>query len=83
MARRLILAADAEKDLKLVHTAVTMAHGLGLRVVAEGGETKAQLTLLEDMGCDTAQGYLFTKAVPAIVLSQLLSQSEFFSLSET
>jgi EAL domain-containing protein (putative c-di-GMP-specific phosphodiesterase class I) len=43
----------------IVTASVAMAHGLGLRVVAEGVETERQLTVLRSVGCDDGQGYLF------------------------
>jgi diguanylate cyclase (GGDEF)-like protein len=54
-----------KKDLDLVIATIAMAHGLGLLVVAEGVETREQLNLLDDLGCDIAQGYYFRKPVPA------------------
>ena len=47
-----------------VGAAVTLGHTLGLSVVAEGVETDAQLAQLRDLGCDGAQGYLFSQPVP-------------------
>ncbi len=44
---------------------ITMAHELGLRVVAEGIETDAQRALLHEAGCDFGQGYFFGRPVPA------------------
>ncbi len=52
-------------DLDLVHATIAMAHSLGLTVVAEGVETKEQLTLLNELQCDYLQGYYFSKPVPA------------------
>ncbi len=49
------------EDKVLVESAIAMAHGLGLRVVAEGVETKEQLSFLKKLDCDIAQGYLFSK----------------------
>jgi diguanylate cyclase (GGDEF)-like protein len=43
----------------IVQASVAMAHGLGLRVVAEGIETERQLKILKSIGCDDGQGYLF------------------------
>jgi EAL domain-containing protein (putative c-di-GMP-specific phosphodiesterase class I) len=42
-----------------------LAHGLGLEVVAEGVEDTATLDLLRDLRCDRAQGFLFSRALPA------------------
>ncbi len=41
-----------------------MAHGLDLRVVAEGVETGSQLDFLQQQQCDMAQGYFFAKPMP-------------------
>ncbi|GAC1378224.1 MAG: hypothetical protein NVSMB43_19860 [Pseudarthrobacter sp.] len=40
-------------------------HSLGIRITAEGVERTAQLAVLQDMACDTAQGYLFSRPVAA------------------
>lgn len=48
----------------LVGGFLSIARGLGARVIAEGVETEAQRTLLLQMGCRFAQGYLFGKAMP-------------------
>jgi len=52
-------------DCNLVEATIAMAHSLGLSVVAEGVETKEQLTLLDEFNCDVVQGYYFSKPVPA------------------
>ncbi|WP_138513757.1 EAL domain-containing protein [Rhodoferax bucti] len=52
---------------------VVMAHAMGLRVVAEGVETAQQRDLLLEVGCDFAQGYLFSKPLPPHELEALLS----------
>jgi len=44
---------------------IGLAHNLGLKVVAEGVETTAQLEYLRSRGCDQVQGYLFSRPVPA------------------
>jgi diguanylate cyclase (GGDEF)-like protein/PAS domain S-box-containing protein len=59
-------------DRELVNAAIAMAHSLGLKVVAEGVETEEQLALLADQGCDIAQGYLFSKPVPADKISEMI-----------
>jgi diguanylate cyclase (GGDEF)-like protein/PAS domain S-box-containing protein len=47
-----------ERDASIVRSTINLAHGLDLRVVAEGVETADALRLVEEMGCDEAQGYL-------------------------
>lgn len=49
----------------IVASVVAMAHALGMRVVAEGVETLAQLESVLAAGCDIAQGYLFARPAPA------------------
>lgn len=52
-------------NLAIVHAILTMGHGLGLRVVAEGIETNDQLSMLTHLGCDFVQGYLIEKPLEA------------------
>ena len=52
-------------DAVIVRSIVDLGHNLGLDVVAEGVEDAATLRALEDLGCDQAQGYLLSRAVPA------------------
>ena len=50
---------------EIVAAVVKLAHALGLQVIAEGVETERQLDVLLDLDCDFAQGYLFSRPVPA------------------
>ena len=54
----------SEQDSTLTTSIVLMGKGLNLTVVAEGVETRSQLGLLRALGCDQAQGFLFSRAVP-------------------
>ena len=58
------LTTDAS-DRAMCEAMVVMAHALGLKVIAEGVETVEQREVLQAMGCDYAQGFLFAKALPA------------------
>jgi diguanylate cyclase (GGDEF)-like protein len=55
-----------------VKSMIALIHNLGFEVVAEGVETSKESSLLYDFGCDHAQGYLFSKPLPAHELAELL-----------
>lgn len=55
---------DDRGSMAIVRGAIETAHALGVRVVAAGVETKAQYSALGDMGCDEAQGGLFSPPLP-------------------
>jgi diguanylate cyclase (GGDEF)-like protein/PAS domain S-box-containing protein len=56
---------------RLVQGIVGLAKSLGLRVLAEGVETAEQLRLLREQGCDEAQGFFFSRALPASEFERL------------
>lgn len=64
--RSFVMKMGAEPDyMAVVTTIIQLAHGLGLLVVAEGVETADEAQLLKLLRCDQAQGYLYSKPVPA------------------
>ena len=63
---------ENKEDLNLVKATISMAHSLGLTVVAEGVETKEQIDLLHQLRCDFLQGYYFSKPVPGNCLLNIL-----------
>jgi diguanylate cyclase (GGDEF)-like protein len=67
--------SPGSKNHALCKAIVHMAHELGMKVVAEGVETEEQRDLLLAAGCDYAQGYLFSRPVPAHELEPLLADA--------
>jgi len=58
-------AAGDERAVAVIRSTVDLAHSLGLRIVAEGIEILETLALVDDLGCDAAQGYLMGRPVPS------------------
>jgi len=56
----------------IVETIIVMAHKLGLKVIAEGIETPAQITILAGAGCDYGQGFFFSAPLPAEKMEEFL-----------
>jgi diguanylate cyclase (GGDEF)-like protein len=68
---------DAGYPRNIVAMIVSLAHTLGLKVIAEGVEDDEQVRLLRDLGCDQIQGYLVSRPVPAQEVEALLRRSPF------
>jgi EAL domain-containing protein (putative c-di-GMP-specific phosphodiesterase class I) len=66
------MESDAESR-EIVRIIIMLAHNLGLKVVAEGTETEAQIALLKQLNCEMAQGYLFSRPASEERMSELLS----------
>ncbi len=64
-------------DLAIVSVIISLAKELGVKVVAEGVETEAQLALLTGKGCDLVQGYLLGRPVAAEALANRVEQGEW------
>jgi diguanylate cyclase (GGDEF)-like protein len=65
--------ASATEERPVLGAAVGIGHALGLRVIAEGVETEQQLLELRTLGCDVAQGFLFSRPVPEDEIEQLFT----------
>ena len=63
---------DDPESGAIVRAVVALAGSLGMRTVAEGVETEAQLALVRDLGCDGIQGYIFSDPVPGAEAKQLI-----------
>ena len=67
--------SDQGNGLHIVHAIVGLARSLGLESIAEGVETQAQAQALASIGRDTAQGYHFSRPVPADQITPMLGAS--------
>ena len=72
---------NSQRDALLVRSTIDLAHGLGMKVTAEGVENPTCFALLSAMGCDMAQGYLVSRPEPMNELLTILNDArrmEFF-----
>lgn len=67
-------AADDPSAAAVVTSIVAIAHSLGLQAVAEGVETRRQLDFLRHCGCDSFQGFYFSRPLPAADFAALARQ---------
>ncbi|MEO5573362.1 MAG: EAL domain-containing protein [Gammaproteobacteria bacterium] len=72
------ITRDAD-DAAMSAAIIAMAHSLKLDVVAEGVETEEQLALLRTQDCDSIQGYLYSRPLPAKVFTRLLRENRVLS----
>lgn len=59
----------------IIQAIIGIAHGFGLHLLAEGVETRCQMKTLHELGCNEMQGYLFSKAVSAHAVEQLMRRA--------
>lgn len=62
------------EDEAIVSGTISLAHALGLKVVAEGVETTHQLAKLQELGCDLLQGFHLAKPLPGGAIPELLTE---------
>ena len=67
------LTDPSKHDLAIVSAALVLADNLGFETVAEGVETDAQRRVLVRLGCELAQGHLFSPSVPAAEIDAMLA----------
>ena len=68
---------SVKDDAVIVRSIIDLAHNLGVKVVAEGVEDEATMDLLNEYGCDDAQGYYFSRPMPGDELLAWLETSPF------
>jgi EAL domain-containing protein (putative c-di-GMP-specific phosphodiesterase class I) len=75
--RSFIQQMDSEDEgVQIVSTIISLGHNLGMQVVAEGLETRAQVDRVKELGCDFGQGYYFARpmdepSAAALLLGEL------------
>jgi EAL domain-containing protein (putative c-di-GMP-specific phosphodiesterase class I) len=69
--------------MEIVRTILMLAQNLGMDVVAEGVETREQLALLRELGCESGQGFLFSKPVGADGAEQIIADTRACSADAT
>jgi EAL domain-containing protein (putative c-di-GMP-specific phosphodiesterase class I) len=80
--RAFISRMDTDLETReIVRVIVMLAHGLRMKVVAEGVETQAQADMLTEIGCELAQGYLYSRPVAAEAIEQLLRDNRAATIS--
>ncbi|MFL9879594.1 EAL domain-containing protein [Herbaspirillum rhizosphaerae] len=68
--------AENSDDAAITKAIISMAHSLGIKVIAEGVETEAQFVLLRDQQCDEMQGYFFSRGISSQDLEALLKENK-------
>ena len=69
-------AFGEKRDMRVLELIMGIAEHLGVPVVAEGVETKEQLTALRNLGCDLVQGYYFSRPVPAEEFDRFMAERQ-------
>ncbi len=70
-------------NTEIVKTIVSLARNMGMRVIAEGVETSAQIELLKKLNCEGAQGYYFSKPMSFEEVKHFLNENGFTNIPES
>ncbi|HNY18978.1 MAG TPA: bifunctional diguanylate cyclase/phosphodiesterase [Flexilinea sp.] len=71
------LSSEKSNSIAIVQAAINMAHASGIQTIAEGVETKEQLGILIDLGCDQVQGFLLGRPVPPNIFEEKFLNKNF------
>lgn len=66
---------NSADDMTISSSVIALGHAMGLKVLAEGVETREQLAFLQEKGCDYFQGYFCSRPVPAEDFTRLLEKA--------
>lgn len=81
--RSFIMGLESDPgDAAIVGSCIDLAHAMGIRAVAEGVETAGQVQKLKALGCDLAQGFHFSRPLPAPRLKEWLDTNSGLSPAE-
>jgi EAL domain-containing protein (putative c-di-GMP-specific phosphodiesterase class I) len=72
--------SDNSADMQIVSSTIAMVQKLGMRVVAEGIETLAQMRLLQSLSCEIGQGYYISRPIPESDLYSILPEKLQFGV---
>jgi EAL domain-containing protein (putative c-di-GMP-specific phosphodiesterase class I) len=71
---------EDRRTFAILQAAVTVGETLGLRVVAEGVETREELAEIRALGCDQVQGFYFSRPLPVAAMTALLAEGGSWQL---
>ncbi|MCM1054837.1 MAG: GGDEF domain-containing phosphodiesterase [Bacteroides sp.] len=66
---------ESERGQKIISHTISMSKDIGLELIAEGVETREQAEFLSDCGCNSAQGFLYSRPVPVDMFEKLLKKA--------
>jgi diguanylate cyclase (GGDEF)-like protein len=64
------------KNMLIIKATIAMGHSLGMKVIAEGVETREQFDILKGLGCDEGQGYYFSPPIPPDEFEKMLARGQ-------
>lgn len=64
------------QNLAIIRTIIILAHALDMSVVAEGVETREQMSMLKQLGCEYGQGYFFSRPLIAAAAEQIIKDQK-------